>query len=265
MPFFRKLFGKRCRLCGALSASPMGSVAPTHPGPFHTESFQLCHCASCEVVYLDPLPTAGDLEVLYKKSVQFSDPHYTDPAQVAKILGHYESAVRGLHLLQRPDARVLEIGAGLAWLSRVCKTIEPGVSTTAQDVSAECAQSCPWVDRYLIGDLEVLEQTASNDLVCLTHVIEHLPDPARTMRLIAGLVAPEGKIYITAPFRPSGWKPSNGIKGWGNYSYLHVPAHITYFSRKWFARQAADNELKIVHWDASHEDGQAFELVMQRP
>jgi hypothetical protein len=41
-------------------------------------------------------------------------------------------------------------------------------------------------------------------------------------------------------------------------------ADATRFSRVWFEREVPRNHLKVVHWDASHEDGQAFELVLQK-
>jgi hypothetical protein len=43
-----------------------------------------------------------------------------------------------------------------------------------------------------------------------------------------------------------------------------VPAHVTYFSRKWFEQMAPRHGLAVAHWDASHENGQAFELVLRR-
>lgn len=259
------LFGPPCRACGRRTRlHHLGGVAPTHPGAFHTQRFELIHCRRCDVVYLDPLPTAGDLHVLYEESVQFSDPHYTDPDQVARILDYYGGAVRNLGLLPAPGQRVLEIGAGLAWVSRACKMLDPRVVTVAQDVSAECAAACAWVDTYHVGTLATLGDHALFQLASMTHVIEHLADPAAMLGEVAARLAPGGKLFVTAPFRPTGWMPTDGFNGWREYSYLHVPAHITYFSRRWFEREAPRHALDVTHWDATHEDGQAFELVLTK-
>lgn len=216
------------------------------------------------MVYLDPLPTANDLRVLYEESEQFSDPHYTDPDQVSRILDYYGEAVRALGLLDTPGARVLEVGAGLAWVSRACKMVDPRVLTVAQDVSSECANACAWVDTYNVGTLAAIGDHEPFQLASMTHVIEHLADPAAMLGEIAARLAPGGKLFITAPFRPAGWQPAHGIKGWSEYSYLHVPAHITYFSRRWFEREAPRHAFNIIHWNATHEDGQAFELVLRK-
>jgi 2-polyprenyl-3-methyl-5-hydroxy-6-metoxy-1,4-benzoquinol methylase len=263
MRLFDTIFGRRCRLCGKRAISTLGDVAPTHPGQFHTNNFTLQHCSKCEVVYLDPLPTAADLKLLYEESVQFSDAHYTDPVQVGKILDHYGSTVRTLELLPAGGS-VLEIGAGLAWVSRVCKSADPAARTVAQDISGECAKACPWVDRYFVGALDALPERGPYQLISLTHVIEHLAEPAAMLRKIATLLAPGGKAFITAPFRPSGWQMPQGIEPWRDYSYLHVPAHITYFSRLWFELQTHLLGLEILHWDDSHENGQAFDVVLHR-
>ncbi|MBS0439147.1 MAG: class I SAM-dependent methyltransferase [Proteobacteria bacterium] len=195
--------------------------------------------------------------------MQFTDAHYTDPAQVEKILAYYSGAARNLDLIPQNGARMLEIGAGLAWMSRACKAIDPTVLTIAQDVSAECADTCPWVDHYFVGTVDAIPDRGPYQMVSLTHVIEHLANPASMLRTISALVQPGGAVFITAPFRPSGWRRGDAITAWRDYSYLHVPAHITYFSRQWFELQAASH-FSIAHWDASHENGQAFELVLRR-
>ena len=87
---------------------------------------------------------------------------------------------------------------------------------------------------------------------------------SRLLGEIASRLVPGGKLFVTAPYRPRGWRPGQGLDAWTSYSYLHVPAHVTYFSKKWFEQVAPRHGLRVVHWDASHEDGQAFELVLQR-
>jgi SAM-dependent methyltransferase len=263
MPLPSNMLDARCRMCGKREVSMLGDVPPTHPAAFHTQEFRLLHCNGCDVVYLDPLPTAADLKLLYEDGVQFDDPHYTDPVRVAQVLDYCGTAVRSLHLLQEGGNRILEIGAGLAWISRACKAADPAVVTVAQDVSGEAAQACPWVDRYFVGPLDALPDRGPFQLISLTHVFEHIVDPAAMLDSIATLLAPGGKVFITAPFRPSGWQPGQGVAAWRDYSYLHVPAHITYFSRRWFEEHGPPS-LEIAHWDATHEDGQAFALVLHK-
>jgi hypothetical protein len=98
----------------------------------------------------------------------------------------------------------------------------------------------------------------------MTHVIEHLVDPQAMLADVAARLGKGGRLFVTAPFRPTGWRPGDGLAPWLTYSYLHVPAHVTYFSREWFDQIAPRHGLEVVHWDASHEEGQAFELVLRK-
>ncbi|MEZ5460606.1 methyltransferase domain-containing protein [Dokdonella sp.] len=263
--FFKRKPITLCRACREnAKLAVVGKVSPTHPGPFHTSEFELIHCPRCDSVYLSPAPTDDDLRVLYEESVQFADDHYTSEEQVERILDYYRGAVRHRRLLPGSQARVLEVGAGYAWVSRASKDSDSSCHTVAQDVSGECAEKCDWVDQYHVGSLDTLPTDEKFDLASMTHVIEHLVDPEAMLGAISRRLKPGGKLFVTAPYRPTGWKPNMGIDAWKNYSYLHVPAHVTYFSRKWFDQVAPRHGMQVVHWDARHEDGQAFELVLQR-
>jgi SAM-dependent methyltransferase len=254
-----------CRLCGQAGAHPLGPVSPTYPAAFHVETFQLQSCASCETVYLDPLPTPEDLREIYDGgSIQLDGPLYTDSERVRAVLEYMETATRLNDLVPQPGDRVLEIGAGLAWLSRFCKSTSEDVVTVAQDVSTEAADSCPWADVYFVGPLEALPDRGPFALASMTHVIERLIDPEKMLGNIAERLSPGGHIFVTAPYRPPGWDPEQGLEPWLEWSYLHVPAHISYLSRTWFEQMGPRHGLRVQHWDAGHEDGQAFELVLAK-
>src|SRR4051794_29378054 len=106
-PMLAHLLGRPCRACGRRARlHRMGPVAPTHPGPFHTSHFSLVHCPRCEVVYLDPVPTADDLRVMYEGSVQFDGPHYTDAQRVEQVFEYCNDAINRLALLPPPGGRM---------------------------------------------------------------------------------------------------------------------------------------------------------------
>lgn len=254
-----------CPICHATAvARAVGDVAPTHPGPFDVNAYRLVECAGCDSVRLDPIPTPDDLRTLYQRSVQFADAHYTDPAQVARMLDYYGSCLDHLGLMPAAGEAMLEVGAGWAWVARALRERSAAVATWAQDLTDECAARCPWVDHYVVGPIDTLPRDVAFKLISLTHVIEHLPDPATVLADLAARLAPGGRLFITAPHRPEGWRRGDGIDAWRGWSYLHVPAHIAYLSRTWFEQVAARNGLALARWDPSHENGQAFEAVLVR-
>lgn len=254
-----------CRACGGeAQIDIVGAVPATHPGPFEQSDYRLLYCHRCEVTYLDPLPTQRDLRTLYEDSVQFADETYTDPGRVAQILAYYGSCLDNHKMLPPPGGRALEVGAGLAWVSRACKAREEAVRTVAQDVTSECADRCPWVDEYVVGPLSRIPPEPAFHLISMTHVIEHLEDPGATFAQLARRLVPRGRMLVTAPYRPTGWSPGQGVNAWLEYSYLHVPAHIHYLTETWFRLIAERCGLRLAYWFAGHEEGQAFEAVLEQ-
>jgi hypothetical protein len=86
-----------------------------------------------------------------------------------------------------------------------------------------------------------------------------LPDPVATLRDLAARLQPSGRLFVTAPFRPVGWRQGAGVKPWLDYYLLHVPAHVSYLSERWFRQRLG---LRLVSWEENHENGQAFEAIL---
>jgi SAM-dependent methyltransferase len=253
-----------CALCGATgSLALVGEVPLTQEG-IADASYRLLHCAACDGVRLDPTPDAETLRRMYEGTSQFDDGTYTEAGRVDRMLAYYGDSVQRLRLMPA-NGRSLEVGAGRAWVSRVLKGRSATVRTVAQDVSAEVAEACPWVDEYVVGRVEDLPRDAGFGLIALTHVIEHVVDPDALLAQLAARLAPGGRIFLTAPARPAGWTRAQGLEPWLRYSYLHVPAHVSYLSRRWFETAAARHGLRLAHWDAGHDEDQVFEAVLARP
>ena len=147
-------------------------------------------------------------------------------------------------------------------MCRAAKLRNVASITVAQDVSPEAATRCAWVDHYVQGDIEDarLRLHAPYDVVSLTHVIEHLVDPVAVLRRCVSLLGPDGVAFITAPFRPRGWRDDQpDLERWRAYSYNHVPAHIQYFSQGSMRRLADALGVKLVAWSDRHDAGEAFE------
>jgi hypothetical protein len=171
--------------------------------------------------------------------------------------------------MQRSESdtlRILEVGAGLSWMCRAAKVVNPANRTVAQDITSEAVPECPWVDHYHVGDITepgALDARAPYDVISLTHVIEHLLDPVDVLKRLRQLIAPAGRIFITAPHRPLGWKRGSDLSVWRDWSYNHVPAHVQYFSCGSMNTAARRAGLELIHWSEDHEEGQAFEAYLQ--
>jgi SAM-dependent methyltransferase len=244
----------------------IGTLPTTGELAFERERYDLVECRTCRLVFISPLPSERDLHRIYVESSQFTDDLYTDPRRVEAILDYMNSCLTRIlaHTQRERDTPIatLEIGGGLAWLARAAKALNPQSRTTAQDISPEPLDRCPWVDAYIGGPVSDarIDARAPYDVVSLTHVIEHLTDPVDVLQRCTALLGPGGMILVTAPHRPLGWKSgSSDIALWRAYSYNHVPAHIQYFSRKSMRTLARKVGCELTYWNDASEGGQAFE------
>jgi len=260
--------GRPCPIC-ATAPGPcrlIGRLDATFTGNLVVRQYYLTYCTCHALIYLDPMPPNEDLEAIYIKSDQFTDPIYTDPAHVDAINQYMSDCLkrilsaRSIPLTQ--PISILEVGAGRAWMCRAAKRLDASCKTSAQDVSAEMANECGWVDQYLVCPITDarLDSLGPFDVISLTHVIEHLPDPVAAVQRCKSLLAKGGTIFVTAPHRPEGWQMGKStISDWQQYSYNHVPAHIQYFSKESMEKLAERSGCKLCYWADRHENGQAFE------
>jgi SAM-dependent methyltransferase len=260
-----------CRSCPICATPPgkndlIGYLDATFGGNLAVRRYRLTYCTCNALIYIDPTPSKEDLETMYSKSNQFTDAIYTDPAHVDAINQYMSDclarilAARSVPLTQALS--VLEVGAGRAWMCRAAKQADSSCKTIAQDVSGEVANECEWVDQYLVCGISdpQLDLLRPFDVISLTHVIEHLPDPVAAIQRCKSLLAKDGTIFVTAPHRPEGWQPGKStISEWQQYSYNHVPAHIQYFSRGSMQKLAEKSGCNLSYWEDRHENGQAFE------
>jgi SAM-dependent methyltransferase len=250
-----------CPLGCAESGSALGELDKTAGFALSRERYTLALCGCGKLVYLSPAPSDADLRAMYVDHGQFGE-EYTDASRVKAILDYIGQCFDRLAKAGgwTGPARVLEVGAGLAWMCRAAKARDPANRTVAQDVSPEAVAACPWVDRYVQGDVGDPEIAAQGpfQLISMTHVIEHLVDPVAVVRKCRAQLAADGFIFITAPHRPRGWREGD-MDAWRGYSYNHVPAHIQYFSQDSMRRLALAAGCELAYWSHDHEGGEAFE------
>ena len=118
------------------------------------------------------------------------------------VLGGRFGRNRVLVDLAAQGQRILELGCSTGFISR--HLTERGCSVTGVEISQEAAEHArPWCEKVIVHDLSQSgwsEQTGGGfDTVLCGDVLEHLANPERTLKEIAGLLAPEGRVIISLP------------------------------------------------------------------
>jgi SAM-dependent methyltransferase len=262
---------RNCPVCGSTAGQGRNLLGQLVSKRWKT-TYDLILCPVCELIFLSPLPGKNDFVAMYVVGKQFDDAAYRgDRAKVAHE--YYRRCVEALLSYQNkpPDAphRVLEIGAGLGWISYAAKSLCPQSLTIAQDISPEVVHECTWIDQYFVHDLETsvddILRLGPFHVIAMTHVIEHLPDPITVLNICRKLLAPEGIVFVTAPHRPPKWDPQAPFSVWEQWSYNHVPAHLQYFNENSLRRCAFLAHLTMPVYSAASEEGQAFEAWLRHP
>ena len=144
-----------CPLCGSAGngTTHLGSLKATVEVELERYRYDLVCCNACALLFLSPAPSPRDLRTMYVDSVQFGDAVYTDPERIRGIVEYMTDCLTRMSGRARRGRRdpiaILEIGAGLAWMCRAAKLLDPRCRTVAQDISPEATARCAWVDRYV--------------------------------------------------------------------------------------------------------------------
>lgn len=158
-------------------------------------------CRVCGLVAHATIPSCEELQRYYAE-IYRREYHGEYQPSAYRVVREWH---RGARLLQRlrpslaPRSRVLEIGSGIgcnvmnfALAGFEASGVEPGAGFSAfsREKMHAHVQSCTLEDLPASGDY---------DVVLLVHVLEHLPHPTRALRQIAGLLRPQGKLYVEVP------------------------------------------------------------------
>jgi SAM-dependent methyltransferase len=239
-------------VCGADDAAPL------HLGQDRLLKrggrFPIVRCRRCGMVYQNPQP--DDLAALYDDAYlpvhedegewrPFLDRfRRVKPARVGGRSGLYYAALK--QAVPHSEGRLLDIGCGTGNFIKAMRRL--GYQVDGVEISPEAAAIAN--AQLTEGDhapvvCGVLEDAqypdASFDVVTLWHVIEHLPDPAKTLREIRRVLKPNGRCVIQTPKLDS---PE--AKLFGKYwAGLDSPRHLWIFTDSTLERLAKDAGLSV--------------------
>lgn len=221
--------GRPCPLCA--TASPAQFL--------EREGFEVLACTGCGLRYLDPQPTAEQLDALYGQSY-FTHTHPGEPGY-DRYIEEFEGIRRTfddrLKMLPAPTpsaSRLLDVGAAVGLFVECAR---------AAGWQADGVEPNSWAAGYARDVLHQPVQTAtleaadipqeSCDVVTLWEVIEHLPEPRGTLSAIRRVLKPGGLLALTTPDAGSTVARVLGRRwlGWSK-----IPEHLFFFDRSTLRR-----------------------------
>ena len=228
-----------CKLCGEHDL-PLFYTQGDH------DQYRFHRCPRCRLVVYDT--SAGVNQEKYILTAVAPD------AATRQNRGHRQTyAFVRRHA--RPPGRLLDLGCGdgtVLYLARRDGWEVQGVELFPEQTKLVRETLGLPVDTADIGSYE--GQPASWDVVVLTHVLEHLPDPVGALRKIRDLLTPGGAGVLEFPnIDALDARVRRQLARWRlhrrRYRPDYVPGHVQEFCRASFALAARHAGLALERWE----------------
>ncbi len=206
--------GPRCPICGG-GARSLGD----------RNGFPVARCLACQHLFVVGKVAADVLDAVYRR-------YSYDRNDLEHVPGF---VFERLHEVIAPFARarrtnrLLDVGFGAGAMLKVAREQgwEPfGIEMSALAVAQAKENGFPDVREGNFVDAPY--EDGFFDVVVMTELVEHLPDPRPFLRRAARLLAPGGLLYLTTPH---GEGVSGRLLGIG-WSVVSPPEHLHLFSRR---------------------------------
>lgn len=201
-------------------------------------------CPVCETTFQQPMPTGSELAAFYPATYH-SMTH-------RGLLQRIRNALRIARVMRlaKPDGAILDFGCGDgSFLEQAAKKIPKrplwGFEIAERAQTQRLSGGNVTIVKGDIGDL--LAQLPACAVITMNHVIEHLPDPGKTIAALAERIVPGGVLEGQTPAAGSLEHAVFG-KRWSGY---HSPRHTVVFSQSGLRQLMEKSGLSEVKLDAA--------------
>jgi SAM-dependent methyltransferase len=229
----------RCRLCGADEFDVLVEGRERRHGL--PGEFRLVKCRRCDLVYLNPRPTAEALRTYYPQD-------YSPYRAQRGLFGFLTRRLRRREAFQLRHslpaaAEVLELGCAAGDL--LVPLREAGFHVTGVELSDQAA-SIARMEHHLDVHTATLADAPLEgkvfDAIVMRNVIEHLPDPRTDLERAASMLRPGGLLFIRTDN-----VGSLDARIFGAFWYgFDFPRHLTLFSSETLPALVRSAGLEVV-------------------
>jgi len=199
------------------------------------EGFDVIDCQCCGFKHIIPLPMPKELEEVYRHEYYSQDkPLYLERTREDKPwsdLVYRERYELFENLLPIHCRRLLDIGSGPGFFLRLGAErgwIVKGVEPSRQSAMHSREMGLDILEDFLCE--QTVEALGRYDVVHMSHVLEHIPDPKGFLGLVEDVLRPEGLLCLIVPndFSPV----QQALQKACDYApwWVAPPHHINYFN-----------------------------------
>lgn len=197
---------------------------------------KMVKCSYCGLVFVNPQPSLAEIKKFYEEHyyniedfpfLSKETSGYRDCVGSKKVIDKYFSDKLSLIQKHKKNGVILDVGSSLGFFLNLAQ--KRGWKTKGVEISkyaALYAKEHFGLD-ISFGELEKAEyENNCFDAVCIFQTIEHLSDPAKTLKEIHRILKPSGIVIITTPNIKSLY---TRLLGKRSFQYKHQE-HLYYFT-----------------------------------
>lgn len=191
---------KNCPLCRGHGIEDHVAENQLH---LQDSGFYILSCKSCQIRWLNPIPSPEHLKHLYDKTYFESETFsYSYRKQIEQTSACFEKTAIAFYQKLKPHDSVLDVGCATGdFLLALRKIGLKGVGLELSSYAIEMAHK-RGVENIIAGDL--FTSDLNNQIfagIHMSHVLEHLPDIHAVMQRVRNLLRNHGLIYIEVPYQ----------------------------------------------------------------
>ena len=225
---------------------------------FNNKIFHYLSCAKCELIYTTPIPTLEDFEKMYPPSYQNGADTKILTNQYKKLIGLRFSYGYQFDLLKKFNYNGIILDYGCGTGNFIANASNQGFECVGAEYNLKHVESLKKAmpnDFYLVD--EVLSgKTGKFDIIRLSNVLEHLPEPREVIDKLTPQLNKGGILLFEGPIETN---PSLALMTRKFYFNLrkklkpkwkanHVPTHMFFSNRKNQLHFFKHFELETLHY-----------------
>jgi 2-polyprenyl-3-methyl-5-hydroxy-6-metoxy-1,4-benzoquinol methylase len=261
---------QRCGICGQTAQLASANT----PGYIQGTTFRIFHCVNCNTSFAENKELDTDVYQhiyaqaelapgynryhYYARKVREVDAPWAYLQNAEAMYWAVGAAIKDLGISK--DARILEVGCGLGYLTYSLH--QAGYNCRGLDIALNAVNAAKerFGDLYIHGDIFELagDNDPKYDLIILTEVIEHVPDPVSFLECLMKMLRSNGNIIVTTP--------NKAVTEQNNpWSTELPPVHLWWFSDE-SMQAAADriaarvNFIDFTAYNRNHFDKMRFKV-----
>lgn len=217
------------------------------------EHYAYFSCKNCRTLFLSPSPSSEDINSLYEGEYNYRVDHKTEK----RLRNNAKRILKTLQYLHPQGKTLLDIGSGFGFFLE--ESIHAGFSVTGLEPAKNLFKYSTKTLKLPVFNASFHHYFANHpkksfDFISLIHVIEHLPNPSETIRLISKHLNKNGILYIETPNLDSWLFKTEQTE----YTFLTPPDHLFLFSKKSFSNIIKNNSSVSVIKRSSHSYPEHF-------